>query len=120
MRKWIAPTFAVALATAIAVISDWDHAKVALHTHGRLHPWMHLLAFAVLSLTAVLCSRRTYVRLALLLGVLLLAWGTEYHEHVRNGQPVEQNDLQHDVLGIALGGAAGWLVSRRRLQRPSA
>ena len=113
MRKWIAPTFAVALATAIAVISDWDHAKVALHTHGRLHPW-------ILSLTAVLCSRRTYVRLALLLGVLLLAWGTEFHEHVRNGQPVEQNDVQHDVLGIALGGAAGWLVSRRRIERPSA
>ena len=76
---------------------------------------MHLFAFALLSLTAGLCSRQTYVRLSLLAGVLLLAWGTEFHEHVRNGQPIEQNDVQRDVFGIALGAATGWMHSIRKL-----
>ena len=120
MRKWVGPTFAVALATAIAIISDSDGAKVALHTHGRLHPWMHLFAFAALSLTAVLCSRQTYVRLALLNGVLLLAWGTEFHEHVRNDQPVERDDVERNLLGHRVGWGGRLVRDRRRPETPHA
>lgn len=120
MRRWIGPLLALGLAVAVALISGSARAKLTLHTHGSLHPWLHLLAFALLGFAAMLSARRGLPRAALVAGLLLLAWGTEYRQHLLDGWPIERNDVQQDVIGTLCGTVIG-IVARRvvvRLRRP--
>ncbi len=114
MRRWHAPTLAILLAAMISIGSTSESVKLALHTHGTLHPWIHLLAFALVGFAAMLCTRRAWLRLLLVVALLLLAWGTEYREHLLDGWPIEAGDVQQDDVGVLIGTSVGWLASWRR------
>lgn len=112
-HRWVARACTGALVVLIAVMSASPLLKNTFHTHGVLHPWLHLLVFALVSASAIFCSERSSTRAVLLACLLVFGWGTEYREHVVNGMPIEQLDVLHDAMGVVLGGAAGLLVSSR-------
>ena len=86
---------------AASLLPDQD--KAALHTQGLLHPWMHLVAFGVAAFLAMASARSQRVRLGLLVGILVVGWGTEYAEHLMHSSPFEAMDLFADSAGAILG-----------------
>ncbi len=96
---------------AISVLPAAD--KVALHTQGTLHPWLHLAAFALLGSSAQLSARSHRTKLLLLLAIFAFGWSTEFLEHLRDGWPVESSDVLLDGAGAILGSLAA-LLSRTK------
>ena len=86
---------------AASLLPDED--KAALHTQGVLHPWMHLVAFGLVAFLAMASTRSPRGRLILLIGVLVVGWGTEYAEHLMHSSPFEAMDFFADTAGVALG-----------------
>ena len=92
-------------ATAIVAVMSLlpPEAKFALHTHGILHPWLHLAAFAVVASLLILGAPSPKLRLLLLFGTILFGIGTEYAEHFLNNTPIESSDIFADTVGASLG-----------------
>ncbi len=113
MNRRFAPACTISLVVIIAVMSATPALKTIFHTHGVLHPWFHLAVFALVSYSAMFCSDRGSTRFALVLGLMFLGLSTEFGEHVVNGAPIERADVWYDLLGVTLGGIAGWLAAER-------
>lgn len=107
---WLA---ALCLALGVALSSTSERVKFALHSHGRLHPWWHVVAFAALAFAAMKSSSNLLVRVLLMAALFALAFGTEYREHLLDGWPVERPDVLMDMLGLGLGALLGQVRKRR-------
>jgi hypothetical protein len=79
--------------------------KFHLHTQGALHPWLHLLGFALLAALWSAAVPRPFPRLLGCAALLLFGYGTEVHESHLDGWPVEQRDVLIDAAGVLLGAA---------------
>ncbi len=113
MSRNIAILLAIVLSCTAVLLSLVANSRVWLHSSGGLHVWYHLGLFAVLALLAVHISGRTSTRLVWLAVFLLLGPGMEYAEAFRFHGWMEWNDVATDAAGVALGGIAGWLFTRR-------
>lgn len=78
------------------------HYKVALHTRGRLHSWVHVLAFGALAFVAARSTRSTPARLGLFAGALTLGFAIEVLEHVAYHAALEWRDVLVDAIGISV------------------
>jgi hypothetical protein len=88
--------------------------KLALHTKGPLHPWLHFALFSVLGLLAIWGSPKAGVRGALLLGAVLLGLSIEFSEAVRFKADFEGFDVLTDTAGVLAGAVLGYLVTWRK------
>lgn len=108
-RRWTFLT-AVLLLLAVAALSLLPtQDKFALHTQGRLHPWLHVLAFAVLTFLLLRAVRSPGWRLLVVTGMVAFGYGTEFAEQLLDTWPVEQTDVLLDGAGVLLGAAVGGL-----------
>lgn len=111
------PLIALSLFLAIAVISSLPtQDKFVLHTQGRLHPWLHVLAFGVLTFALVSSVKSSSLRVVIVMLMLTFGWGTEFVEHLRDKWPVETRDVLLDGVGVLLGA----VVARARSSRETA
>jgi hypothetical protein len=116
-RGWIL-VCALLLMLAVAGLSALPtQDKFALHTQGRLHPWLHLLTFAVLTGLLVFAVRSSGLRMLVVLVMIGFGYGTEFLEHLLDTWPVESTDVLLDAAGVLLGTAVGAL-SRTSNRKP--
>jgi glycopeptide antibiotics resistance protein len=85
-----------------------------LHSGGRLHAWYHVALFLILGLLAMRASPRLSMRLCWLIVAVMLGFAMECAEAICYGSLMEWTDVWTDALGVVLGAAMGWLLSRRR------
>ncbi|HLI77638.1 MAG TPA: hypothetical protein VKV02_11875 [Acidobacteriaceae bacterium] len=105
---------ACALTLSILAVSALPTAtKHALHTQGALHPWLHLIGFALLAFLFLSVTRSIPLRLVFLAALLLFGYGTEARESRKDGWPIEQKDVYTDGLGVLLGATLSFLPRRQ-------
>jgi hypothetical protein len=117
MTRWPFALVAFGLAFGMVMACTSEPLKATLHSEGPLHPWFHLLSFAVLAFLLMQSFRKPSVAVLVVVCLLALAWGTEFREHLADGWPVEQSDVLLDIAGIGIGALAvfaGRRVIRRR------
>ena len=103
---------ALLLATGIFVTCTLPtETKHALHTQGSLHPWIHILTFAVLAWLLIGSLRSNTLRVLAVVALLFLGYLTEARESRWNHWPIEVNDLRTDAAGVLLGTVLGIYVS---------
>ncbi len=90
--------------------------KHAMHIQGQLHPWLHVLGFALLAFLLLSAARTLSVRLVLFACLLLFGYFTEARESRKDGWPIEQRDVKIDVAGTVLGSVAALLLRARSAQ----
>jgi hypothetical protein len=115
-RVWILLLTALLLVAVAGLSLLPTQDKFALHLQGRLHPWVHLLAFAGLSFLLTLAVRAPALRVAVVFCMIGFGYGTEFAEHLLDTWPVESTDVLLDGAGVLLGTAAAalWGRSARR------
>lgn len=91
--------------------------RAALHSHGILHPWFHLVLFALIALLAVRAAHRLWMQLCLLVAVILFGGATEFVEYWYHASALETNDILLDAFGAVLGAGAALLLQHRAAQR---
>lgn len=104
---------ALALSIVTVLLSQISDSRVWLRSTGGLHVWYHLALFGVFGVLAIYASRRTSVRVTWLLAVVLFGFAMECGEAIRYQFALEWTDVRTDALGVAIGGVAAWLFSRR-------
>ena len=77
--------------------------KHALHTQGHLHPWLHLLSFALLAYLLLNATRSLPLKALLAAALYLFGFATEARESHHDGWPIERRDVLTDTAGIVLG-----------------
>ena len=106
--------WAFCLFVAIAGVSSLPtRYKFELHTQGVLHPWMHVVAFGLLTFLLTSGFRSPFVRAAVFLFMLGFGWGSEYVEHLRDSWPVESRDVLFDAVGTLLGAISAMFWPKR-------
>jgi len=118
--KWAA----ILLAAGIGIASRLrvSHMGRTMRVPGPLHYGVHVALFALLT---ILCLRSTSSRRLgwlLFLAILLLGYGTEFYEHLRDTYPVESPDVLADTLGACFAMITwlcwlGWLQLRKPRRR---
>ncbi len=108
-----AAIYGVLLFCAAAALSQVGPVRTWLHSTGPLHAWYHVALFAALGALAVRVSMRPLPRLGWLAAAMLVGLAMEYGECFRDGYPLEWVDVWTDCGGVLLGGAVGWLLTRR-------
>ena len=106
---WVG-VFLACAASALSMLSG--DAKRALHTKGKLHPWLHLVLFFVLGALAFLSTLRTRTRILLLLAAIALGISIEFTQAWRFQARLETEDMLVDVIGALLGAIAAWLFEQ--------
>lgn len=76
--------------------------KTALHTRGRFHSWMHVLAFGAVAFVAARSTRSTPARLWMFFGLLAFGFATEVLEHTTYHAALEWRDVLVDSIGISV------------------
>ena len=92
----------LAVGIAIALRLRVSHLGRAWHLAGGLHTATHVLLFALLAALLMLSSTSRRHRWLSFAAVVLLGLGTEYYEHLRDGYPIETDDVLADAAGAAL------------------
>jgi hypothetical protein len=109
---------AFALSIVTVLLSQSSNSKVWLRSEGGLHVWYHLALFGTFGVLAIYASKRTSVRAALLLAIMLFGFAMECGEAVRYQFALEWTDVRTDALGVAIGGVAAWLLTRHAGKAP--
>lgn len=91
-------TAAIVVASILPAASKQD-----LHVQGLLHPWLHLSAFGFLTILLLMAINSTAMRVLAISAVILLAFGTEFIEHLIVNVPIETIDVITDVAGVVAG-----------------
>jgi hypothetical protein len=104
---------ALVLGIVTVLLSQISDSRVWLRSQGGLHVWYHLALFGLFGVLAICASRRATVRVGWLLAAALFGLAMEYGEATRYLFALEWIDVRTDALGVALGGLAGWLLTRR-------
>ena len=102
---------AVLAITAAVVIPAKQ--RTLLHSHGRLHPWFHLMIFCGLGVLAARTMPAGRMQVLTLATIALFGCMTEYAEHWEYGTPLEVSDILLDAVGGVLGTGLGCLVQLR-------
>lgn len=115
----------MALIALLAALTAWVVAmvpaqrRVALHTRGDLHPFVHLALFGFIAWLSAWTTRSPKKRVWFCLGVALLGCATEYTEHALYGNVLEWTDIVLDAMGAVAGTGLGALTLPRSRRRNS-
>ncbi len=108
----------ILLTLTISAISALPTAtKHALHLQGQLHPYLHLLAFTLLTFLVLRFTRSLPLKLTFAAALILFGYATEAYESHKDGWPIEQKDVRTDATGVLLGSLLTLLP--RRKPRPT-
>lgn len=88
-------------------------AKFALHMQGALHPWLHLMAFLAAGFLLTVATSSARQRIAILIAIIVLGFGTEIVEQWINATPLETSDIFADTVGAVLGLLAAILIAEQ-------
>ena len=91
----------VALIVLVSFLPPAD--KHVLHTRGRFHLLGHLVAFASVGFMAVMTPRTFRSRILFVAGLVLLAFGIEFGEHLAFSTVIEWPDVLMDFMGVFSG-----------------
>jgi hypothetical protein len=104
---------ALALVIVTILLSQISNSRGWLRSMGGLHIWYHLALFGVFGVLAIYASSRTSVRVGWIVAAVLFGLAMEYGEAIRYQFALEWPDVRTDAVGVAIGGLAGWLLTRR-------
>ena len=114
-RRVILLVVALLFGLAVFAISALPtQTKHALHFQGALHPWLHVLSFAVLAFLLLSSTRSDLVRVLFILLLLGFGYATEANESRKDGWAIETKDVRSDAIGVLLGAVAGLLLSPKQ------
>jgi VanZ family protein len=106
MLFWLGIVLAC-IASALSMLSG--DTKKALHTKGKLHPWLHLVLFFILGGISILSTLRARTRVLLMLAAVALGVAIEFTQAWRFQSRLETEDMLVDLCGVLLGAFAAWL-----------
>ena len=86
--------------------------KAVLHTHGRLHSWIHLFVFGALAFVAARSTRSAPLRLAFFAAALAFGFAVEVTEHITYHGALEWRDVLVDAIGISVATLLALLLDR--------
>jgi len=86
---------------------------MALHTKGRLHPFLHFGVFFFLGILSILSSGKNRVRLLFVFAAILLGLSIEFIEKARVVMALEVYDIVNDTCGVLVGALTGWIFARK-------
>ncbi len=93
--------------------------KRDLHTTGSLHPWGHLLAFAIATILFYQPKAGLPAKSVRILAVILFSVSLEFLQHAIYGNRFELPDVGMDAVGILLGVAIASIASFGRAREAS-
>ena len=73
-----------------------------VQTHGAVHAFVHIVLFACLTGLLAASARSRGRRWLFCIGAILLGFGTEWYEHLKDGFPVETMDVVADCAGAGV------------------
>jgi len=87
--------------------------KRALHTEGRFHVGLHLVAFGAVGFVVFHAARSRAARIAAFAGAVLLGLAIEVGEHRVFRGPMEWKDVLTDTAGVIAGTLLAALAASR-------
>ncbi len=91
--------------------------KRDLHTTGALHPWGHILAFAITAILFYQPRAGLFGKTLRMLALVLFAVLLEFLQHAIYGNEFELPDVGMDAMGTFLGIVIASLAARGRASR---
>lgn len=88
-----------------------------LHSHGMLHPWIHLVLFGMIAWMGARAVRFGAPQVLVLFAVVALGLGTEWVEYWYHSAPLEDLDVVLDAVGAVIGAAVAMVQARRAQDR---
>ena len=114
MRTRIAAIAAIVVTLAVAVAAALpEHKRSAINTQGVLHPYIHLVVYALIAWLSAWSTPSIAKRVAFCAAIVVFGCATEYVEASLYHGLLEWTDMVLDAMGAVAGTSLGALTVPR-------